>query len=71
MLKSSPLPFLFCWPGETHSGLEVSLSMLGSQNERERKKETDGNHTERFVCNQKEEIYSIAKTVAPLVAVKS
>ncbi len=28
-LKPSPPPFWFCWPGETHSALEVSLWTLG------------------------------------------
>lgn len=37
VLKPFLLPFWFYWPGETHSALEVSLWMLGSQSERQKK----------------------------------
>lgn len=40
-----------------------------SKRDGEKKRGKDGNHTERFVCNQKEQKYLIAKAAAPLVAV--
>lgn len=51
-LRPSLLPFWFCWPGLTRSALEVSLWMLGSQSEREKKKEKERWKPYREVCMQ-------------------